>query len=340
MLYQFAITPEVFERAEVCHMSPPGIVLETLLRGMCENGLLANLHAGQWMTAVRRNQNAKDLPVELRDSLDSLFKVLDSRNRIITHPSGSEAFRNDDFRWLRWSLERHTAQPLTGIFTTDAMLELSEIKDESLVQISKALSSDRWLGRKRTMPFTKITSNLRLQLAPLVRYASKVSLIDQYMSCREDRFFNTVQHCAQLLGRRDGKQRFGTIHIHAGDPQTTGPVNHHEPVCDRLNRWSNELRQVVQQWGHTFRVFLWGRKSTPLGLGRDLHDRYIITDQVGVSTPGGLDFFEDREQHRAFQTTWTMLDTEAYQPIIFDEFHESKSPYQFLGKIEVGPRNV
>ena len=89
MLYHFAITPDVFEYASMKEMSPPGIVLEELLRGMCDNGLLADLHAGQWLAAVRKNQLARELPSELRDSIESLLNVLYSRNRIVRHPTAS-----------------------------------------------------------------------------------------------------------------------------------------------------------------------------------------------------------------------------------------------------------
>lgn len=337
MLYHFAITPDVFEYASMKEMSPPGIVLEELLRGMCDNGLLADLHAGQWLAAVRKNQLARELPSELRDSIESLLNVLYSRNRIVRHPTASANFRDNDYRWLHWSLERHNAVPLTGVFITDAILELSELQNTLLVRLSKALGSSCWVDRKRSVSFTKISSNLQQHLAPNLRYANKVSLIDPYMNCREDRFLNTVQHCANLLGRKDGKQNLGTIHIHAGDPQNTGPVEHRESSGDRLNRWSTELRQIVRQWGHTFRVFLWGRKRTPLGFGRDFHDRYIITDQIGISTPGGLDFLEDQDEYRAFQTSWTALDPEISRSVLSDEFHESKSPYLFLDKIEARP---
>lgn len=337
MLYQFAITPEVFEYASIKEMSPPGIVLEELLRGICDNGLLADIHAGQWLAAVRKNQLARELPSELRDSIESLLNVLYSRNRIIRYPLGSAKFQDDDYRWLRWSLERHNADSLTGVFTTDAMIELSELQNTLLVRISKALSSNCWLGRKRSLSFTKVASNLQQHLAPIVRYANKVSLIDPYMNCREDRFLNTVQHCANLLGRNDGKQNLGIIHIHAGDPLNTGLAEHRESSQDRLKRWSIALRQMAQQWGHTFRVFLWGKQKTSLGLGRVFHDRYIITDQVGISTPSGLDFLEDEDEHRAHQTTWTTLDVEIVRSILLVEFSKSKSPYLFLDSIEVRP---
>ena len=317
-------------------MTPPGIVLVELLRGLCDNGLLANLHAGRWMTDVRRHQTHKDLPPNVRDRLESCLSLLHDRNRLVRHPAGSSGLEGDDFRWLKWSLERHRADgdnPLAGVISTDDFIELSEISDDALIRLSSALDADCWVNRQRSIRFTKTMSNLQTHITPILRYAQKVTLIDPYMTCHEMRFFDTVQTVADLLGKHDGQQMPGIVHIHAGDPQAVGPEALRESVDDRLNRWETELQPVVSHWGHTFRVFLWGRKSG----GKLLHDRYIITDQCGLDAPGGLDFLPDSEESRANQTTWSLLEPQDVQKIVLEEFHHSKSPYRYLDSRLIEP---
>lgn len=334
MLYHFAITPDVFEPDVITEMTPPGVVLLQLLRGIEKNGLLADLHAGQWMTHVRRNQSDEKMPPAVRDRVEACFSVLHDRNRIIRHPSGSAEWAKDDFRWLRWSLERHhsdPANPMSGIFASDDYVELSSVEDDILIRLSMALDCEKWLNRPASARFTKTESNLQTHLAPIVRYAQKVSLIDPFMTCRKDRFFNTVQYCASALGFYDGVRHPGLIHIHAGDPRKDRELSHRESVKERLDRWGTALTQVASHFGHSFRVLLWQNRPG----GKTFHDRYLVTDQCGIDARGGLDFLDD--ETRANVSGWTWLESNEIEEILLEEFHRSKSPYKYLGSRLVEP---
>jgi len=336
MLSHFAITPDVFEPAAVVEMNPPGVVLLELLRRISEHGLLANLDAGRWMTEVLRHQRDKRFPQGVRDLLETLLKHLSDHNRLITHPPGTEDFAKCDFRWLRWSVERHrfdNANPLDGVFSTDDYIDLSGINDDIFVRLSGALYSPCWNKRESTPRFAKTIANFERFVTPVVRYARKVTLVDQFMNCRLPRFLRTVEHCSNLLGDHDGNQTPGVIHIHAGDPEKVGPDDLRESVRNRLNRWKAELEPFASHWGHSFRVFLWGRRDT----GMPLHDRYIITDQCGIKAPGGLDFSLNEDESKAILTTWSLLAPDASRKILMEEYHRSKSPYRYLKSLLVEP---
>lgn len=327
MLYHFAITPDAFEPDTLNAMSPPGVVLVELLRGICDSGLLANLHGGHWLTEIRSNQGHEGMPPDLRDRIEACLTTLFKRNRLSAHPPGQE-YSGDDFAWLKRALDRHANITFRSIVSSDEHLVLSELADESLVGLSNALDSPHWIDRKRSTRFIKTVSNLQRNLSPIVRHASKVSLIDPYMTCREPRFFDTVQECADLM------ENNGTIHIHAGNPERVGPEHQRESVTSRLGRWEAELQPVANHSGHKFRVLLWGRKPQP---SKQFHDRYIVTDQCGLEAPGGLDFLEDAKSERANATTWSMLDHKDAVEIQTLEFHHAKSPYNYLGSREILP---
>lgn len=333
MLYHFAITPEVFEPWSINGMIPAGVVLTQLLRGIAEDGLLANLHAGEWMTHVRKHQRAEGISPDVRDRIESCLRTLHDRNRLVRHPRGSDGYAADDFRWLHWALERHRESPFSAIVASDELVELAEVTESFVVPLSRALDDDSWTERTRTPKFEKTESNLRKHVKPLLAHAQKLTLIDPYMNCREDRFLNTVEHCANLMGRHDGSAQSGIIQIHAGDPETTGPDAHRESVQDRLARWETSLKPIARHTGHTFRVLLWKRKPG----GKLLHDRYLITDQCGIKAPGGLDFLPDDEEERASLTTWAMLDDKVTRNILLNQFHHAKSPYQYLGSTRAEP---
>jgi hypothetical protein len=218
------------------------------------------------------------------------------------------------------------------VFASDVVLGCSDIKDEALVPLSKALESPQWESRQQSGTLLKTESALRKDLRPFLRYARQVVLVDPYMTCRNDRFFNTIQHCADLLGKSHGKQVPGRIVIHAGDPEQVGPEEHREPVEERLNRWEQSLQAVFSQWGHSIQVSLWGRRPS----GPKPHDRFVITDQCGVSVAGGLDFLPDALASQANTTEWTVLPHARALEIQQRSYHHAKSHFKYLGTRKVG----
>lgn len=334
MLYSFAITPDAFEPWAINDKNREGVVIVQLLRGLAENGLLADLENGEWLTHVKRVHDADKNSPMLRKDLSLCLEVLHDRHRLVRHPKGTPREENDEYRWLFWALERHNSHAekrFQGIVATGDLIELSGMADDDLVPLSGVLDSPCWQDRPRSVRFAKTDVELRRHLTPLVRYARAVTLIDPYMSCRKDRFFDTVQHCSALLGKRDGTQEAGRVRIHAGDPREDPEVAHQEAPADRLDRWEQELRPVAAQNGHSFQVTLWANNPG----GKKFHDRYIITDQCGVDAPGGLDFITDAT--RANLSGWRLLEHQEIVDILTREFHERKSPYRNLGTREVKP---
>ncbi len=332
MLYHFAITPDAFEPSAIPTNSREAVVLVELLRGIADNGLLANLHNGDWHKKATLSYCNNELDAALRDKLTTWLNLISKRNRLVRHPQSALFPEESDFCWLHRAVERHQADPsypFQAIVSTNDYIQLSEIANTSLVPLHEALEHTSWQGRSKSARFIKTEDELRRHLKPILRYAQKIVLIDPYMSCRKDRFFNTVQHCADLLGKRDGSQQRGLIHIHAGDPQNDSDPMHQDSPHDRLRQWEQQLRPVINQWGHKFEVFLWRNRPG----GKTFHDRYLITDQCGVRAPGGLDFVEDAS--KANISSWSLLEPEEIQDIIQREFNRAKSPYLQIGSRQI-----
>lgn len=328
MLYHFAITPDVFDPTILTASSRESVVLVELLRGIADNGLLANLHSGAWHRQIKQQYDVEACSPAVRDKVRTCLTVIYDRNRLIRHPAGSELPDTDECRWLRWAVERHQSDlgyPWHGIVATDEYVHFSEIVDPVLVALSGVLDHTCWQGRPKSIRLPKTDVELKAALTPLLKYAERVTLVDPYMTCVQSRFFDTVQQCANLLGKHDGRQARGLIQIHAGDPRYLGDDAYNETAADRLDRWERELKPVIAQWGHKFEVTLWANRSG----GKKFHDRYLITDQCGISMPGGQDFESDPT--RANLTTWSWLEPPIIRDILLQEFHPVKSPYLLLG---------
>jgi len=74
-------------------------------------------------------------------------------------------------------------------------------------------------------------------------------------------------------------------------------------------------------------VFLW--ESLPGS--ESMHDRFILTDQCGISAPGGLDC---RSHSHANRTDWSLLDEDVRQRH-WNEYDPPVSPFKLLGNREI-----
>lgn len=324
MLYEFAMTPDVFGATVVERDAALGVILVELLRGMCDNGMIANLHKDRWIRHVREDR-VRGLSSGLKDKVITCLNALHDRHRLVRHPrrmAGDPATDND---WLNLALESHGRIPFHGIVLSQALLNASGHNDPVFMELSGALDTPQWQSRRRSRTLIKSETDYRSALAPLLRHAKTLALVDPYMSCRASRFFDTVKVCIDLLGQRGHAVLPARIYIHAGNPERG---DHAEPVTHRLNAWERQLRPLIGL--HRVKVFLWDMK---LG-GKDFHDRYILTDQCGVSVPGGLDC-RHTFHSSPNDTTWSLLDEEVRIRLLQD-FDPVTSPYRLMGEREVG----
>jgi hypothetical protein len=231
-----------------------------------------------------------------------------------------------DSEWLELALESHRRLPFHGIILSKALLAECGHNNAALTELSAALDSPQWQSRRRSLTLTKCDADYRVALAPMLRHARTLALVDPYMSCHNSRFFNTVKICIDLLGQRGYAVLPARIHIHAGNPQDDH--YHHESVVDRLNAWEQCLRSLIDaQHPHRFKVSLWGSHPG----SETLHDRYVLTDQCGISVPAGLDC---RTYSTPNSTTWSLLDEEDRRRRL-EDVDPTASPFRLLGDREI-----
>lgn len=325
MLYEFALTPDVFDANTIEADPILGLTLLQLLRGLCDNGMVANLNKDRWVRHIRekRLEWPAELSPGLRDKIISCLNILHDRHRLVRHPRRVQGDPATDSEWLDLTLESHQRIAFEGIILSPDLLDACCANEGAFINLSGALDAPQWHNRRRSMTLTKCEADYRDALAPILRHAKSVSLVDPYMSCHNTRFFDTVRICLDLVGQRGHAPLSSRVHIHAGDPQEDN--YHRESVTDRLAAWERQLRPL--QHSHRITIFLWGRQTG----GETFHDRFILTDQCCISIPGGLDC---RTSSTPNSTTWSLLDEEdRFQWL--QSFDPVTSPYQLLGKREL-----
>jgi hypothetical protein len=318
------MTPNLFDASVIDPDPRAGVVLVELLRGIAENGLLANLHKDRWLRHVLE-QRIGSLPPGLKDRILTLLNRLHDRHRLVRHPRCQAGDPATDYDWLRLALESHERISFHGILLSQDLIDGCGQNCDAFIEFLGALDSPQWEARRgRTLTLNKSAADYRSALAPLVRHARVVQLVDPYLNSDEKRYFSTVDLCSELMGQRVQERLAGRIDIHAlAKRQKPDGLT----IQQYLDAWESKLRPLVARDHHRFRVHLW---ECPPG-GESMHDRFILTDQCAVSVPGGLDC---RSGSHPNSTDWTLLDEDA-RTRRWSDYDPATSPFQRVGYLEV-----
>jgi hypothetical protein len=196
---------------------------------------------------------------------------------------------------------------------------------DAFIEFSSSLDSPQWDGRRRrTQTLTKSEADYRAGLAPVLRHAKSLALIDPWLNSHESRYFDTITVCSNVMGQRGHTRLQGRIHIHA-EFRKQRPYG--RSISDYFSAWEQKLRPLIATDRHRFKVFLW--ESLPGS--ESMHDRFILTDQCGISVPGGLDC---RRHSHANSTDWSLLDEDARRRRLQD-YDPAVSPFNLLGEREL-----
>jgi len=324
MLYEFAMTPDLFDASVINTDEKGGVIIVELLRGIAENGLLANFHKDRWLRHIKEERTMTLSPA-LRDKVLTCLSVLHDRHRLVRHPKCMAGDPSTDQEWLNLVFDSHDRIPFHAIILSQALMNSCGRECGAFVEFFGSLDSSQWNGRrKRTLSLAKSDADYRSALAPILRHAKALALIDPWLNSQESRYFDTIAICSSVLGQRGHARLQGRIDIHA-EARKQKPYG--RTVADYLTIWEQKLRPLITSGNHRFRVFLW--ESLP-GY-ESMHDRFILTDQCGISTPGGLDC---RTHSHANNTDWSLLD-EDVRLRRWNEYVPDVSPYRLLGKKEI-----
>lgn len=318
------MTPNLFDASVIDPDPRASVILVELLKGIAENGLLANLHKDRWLRHVQEHR-VSTLPTSLRDRILTILNLLHDRHRLVRHPKRQVGDPATDFDWLQLALDSHDRIPFQGILLSQDLIDGCGHNCDAFVEFLGALESPQWEARRRRSgTLNKCEADYRATLAPILRHAKKLQLIDPYLNPNKTRFLKTVEICSELLGKRTHERLPGRIDIHANaEAQDSERTN----TDNDLDAWEAKLRPLVTCYHHVFRVHLWERRPG----GPPMHDRFILTDQCGISVPGGLDCRTDRD---AASTDWTLLDEDA-RTRRWSDYDPATSPFNRVNCREV-----
>lgn len=280
LLAEYAITPDVFDSTSYSSEEVCGLHLSTIRQVMMDEGLLRDLRGGEWRALFA----SRDRPWHRRAK--EIVKKLATQGRLIEFPPTPFASPTNDREWCAEALAGHQREPMAG-----GVIVTQPVKDayrrERLVERVDLLSrAEWWEQRSPSVRLHRELAEYRQHLNPILRCANSFQFIDPhlYPGRRGYREF------AKILARAGGRKPAPLIEIHRVRYDGSGSART-EP--DFQSIFQNALSTTLHVAGLRANVFIWDH----------FHDRYLITNLVGISLPNGFDTTHRRDD----LTTWTRL---------------------------------
>jgi hypothetical protein len=293
MLHEFAFSPDVFfpsafgvktdQGAFIPGEAHGSLALASLWKGIERFGVIRDLSNGKWGRAL------DDRQVDLHARSRELLKKLRLNGRVVpaaAQIAGSPTAERD---WLAEALASHTAEPqITQFFGTDefcASLKAADHQDLPRA-ISKMPFCSPFSGGGCSIKVNRNIGAYINALRPLVKYSRSLMFIDPYLDVEAANykdFLILLKAIASINPSVD-------IELHRQIKPAYG-----EPVRS-ASSWKQGFDQVFSAdpalKSLSIKVFIWD----------EFHDRYLVSNLMGISVPHGFDTTKKDEA-----TRWSML---------------------------------
>jgi len=269
LLSEYAVTPDVFDTSFYRHEDAAGARLEYLKDVFLEESLLRNLRNGEWLAVFRNN----DRPWHRRGA--ELLQKMVKQNRLCLAGEALDDAPISDADWCREALASHQQiNPLTGIISTGQVVD--EVGGYPiLARIEQLASSPCWTCRSPSVRPVRCFHDYEEQLRMIMCSANSVMLIDPHLDPSQRRYGDVLP----LLLLAQDRRPLPLIEIHRVMYVGSGRRRQFVDSVEWENRfrdaWGNDLAAA----GLRVEVFIWD----------DHHDRYLITDLIGIEMGNGYD---------------------------------------------------
>ena len=283
LLADYAITPDVFDVESYSDEEVGRVYLRDIGNVINVQGLVRDLRSGEW-----RQLFAKDTRSWHRTGKELLRKLV-QQGRLVGVKPALRAAPVNDADWCTEALAAHQIRPLLGgIIVTDPVKE--SFQSEERVERIDLLDCVPWwdYGNPSVRLLRNVSAYMQ-ELEPILSFANSLQFIDPHLNpSRHD--YGGIRDLLVCAGTRKPAP---LIEIHRVCYEGSGPnrgiVKKHELEWDFRSNLAAPLHSV----GLKVDVFVWD----------DFHDRYLISNLVGISLPNG--FNTSRKPNDV--TTWTRL---------------------------------
>ena len=269
LLADFALTPDVFD--ESCHGSGEvcSLHLQVLKDVLLSEGLVRDLRNGAWLATF------SDAARPWHRRGKELLRKLQSQGRLIQYAPVATNDPTEDLQWCDEAIRLHSREPmLGGIIVTDGVK--AAYTGEPLVAAVNSLSSAQWWAARGPSVRLRRTMGAYVDaLAPILKCANSIQFIDAHLDPTRSGYSAFVGFFQHMTGRHPAP----IVEVHRCCYDGSGPRRTFPTLQDLERRFRNQWTNAVQAARIGVDVFVWD----------DFHDRFIISNLVGVSASNGFD---------------------------------------------------
>lgn len=274
MLNEYVLLPCIFDRTcfqsdEICNLYLKNLK-ETLLY---EEALVRDLWDGEWSKFVKKISSKHP---------NTKYILRDLKTQLFAAPATQTNLPNNYNQWADEALRYHQREPLNGIISSKSTKE--EFKDEKIIaSIEQLNKADWWKNRVSSVCVQRATKDYLKRLKLILERANSIMFIDPYFNpFKPD--YEDFYLILQAIKRADDPPDIEIHLCHLESPKT---------AQDYEDYFRKKLTNVIKQAKLEVQFFIWDR----------FHDRYIITNLVGIMSGNSFSVSREREE-----TTWTRLD--------------------------------
>lgn len=266
MLDEYVLVPDIFDPAAYSNPAFIEMCLPHLKEPLLQEALVRDLRDGGWSRfCLEHSGNLHRLGKEL-------LRKLQNNNRLRRFPPQHAATPTFPHEWCQESLSAHGIEPLTGIIAAHATKQ--QFAQSEVASIEKLTGTTWWQHRSPSVTVDRKTDGYLKVLNRALTQANSLMFIDPNLDPNSPNY-REFHRLLMPLASRAVKPR---IKIHRSFCRGDGPARTFPTQADWKARFML-LGNTLQSLNLTMEVFLWD----------DFHERYLITDIIGVSVPAGFD---------------------------------------------------
>jgi hypothetical protein len=273
LLSEYALTPGIFFKSNFVSERFADSSFEHLHDLLLDDGIVRNLWGGRWY-----NETLIESGCDLHLCGQKLLKVLKTQKRLLDSPPAGSKQPVSDEEWCEESLLSHNYSKLAGIVTTIKTAKKHSRAHQLVTPIDQMTKSLWWEQRRKSkgsVCVKRTTDSYLQQLKPFLESANSLMFIDANLDPKRPSYAEFHKLLEPLCNRRS--QPLVEIHrtIYERNPNKV-----YLSIEDwRLRFCTSLLADVSRQMNIKFEVYLW----------KYMHDRFFITDLMGISLPNGFD---------------------------------------------------
>lgn len=266
MLSEFAFSPSVFcceNEAELKH----------ILLQLKSIGLLADLNGANWSKQIREILETENFVN--KKFFQNFLEVVNKNNRLIIHKKNPSRTFASNIDWVYEAIDEHNSNELCLIGASQEDISMLSLCLDNIKKLSDFAINEKWENALMQSKLIGCTKNeYEKHLSPFLKYANYLTIIDPHLGSLQSNQMKFLNICFDLLGKEKQDSTNKEVYIHVRDKGQNKTAFH---------------SYIASKYPIKVNVYFWNDVYI------SMHDRYLLTEQSGISIPRGCELLKDQD---------------------------------------------